>query len=379
MLKVLYFLRDDGGCGLYRASQPLETARMHGAMDVHCVKKGDREADIAPKIAWAEVCLIPRVSSGPFFTNMAKFKEMGKRIVVDWDDDIFNVSPLSPHYFDFGTKDYSHKIPGGSLDVWKTGVNEFNPQANEARLEKAKEAMRGSDMVTCTTETLAKIFRKYSGNVKALPNHIDTQLWKKLPLKPHQGIRMGWFGGHSHYEDWCLMSEVLPAFMKANPDVTLVLMGARFDGTLKEIDPKRIEFHPWIHTQAYPYKAAVLDLDFAVVPLVDNDFNNCKSHIKWIEFAALEVPAVTSWVDPYDKLPTDTDNGIFVEANSAKGWWEGMNQLAQDKALREKMGKEARATVENNFDINKTYPLWVQVYEEFAKCPPQSIQPSLVS
>ena len=179
---------------------------------------------------------------------------------------------------------------------------------------------------------------------------------------------MGWFGGNSHYEDWrAIVAPLIRNFMATNPHVTLVIMGEKWGSLLQGIESSRIEFHPWVHIEAYPYKAALLDLDFAVIPLVDNDFNNGKSTIKWLEMGALEVPAVTSFVEPYNKLmDLVPDNGIFVDGNGAKGWYEGMNMLARDAELRKRMGKAAYQTVEKFYNADETWKLWLKAFEETA-------------
>jgi glycosyltransferase involved in cell wall biosynthesis len=151
--------------------------------------------------------------------------------------------------------------------------------------------------------------------------------------------------------------------MKKYPELKLVLMGSMFKGTLKGIDEDRIEFHEWVKTPAYPYKAAILDLDFAIIPLEDNIFNRCKSNIKWVEMGALSIPSVTSYISPYREYATE-NNGIYIEDNDPKAWIEGISAMVEGAKLRETMGIEARKTVEDHFDINKKYILWEEAYKK---------------
>ena len=365
-MKVLYFLRDNGGCGWYRCVSPLETAaRLPGnPIEVKHVEKGDRPDDIAQKLAWSEVVVCPRVFDEPFCAAIKQFKQLGKKVVIDWDDNIFEVSPLSPHYKDFGTKNYSHDYDGGKLDIWVDGKN-IDLEKNIAGLERAKVALGEADLVTTTTDLLAGVFKPFNTNVTVLPNCVDFDLWKKLPLQTHRGIRFGWTGGYSHFEDWKILAGILPEFMRLNPTAILVLMGQKFEGTLKGIDPKRIEYRGWCPTPAYPYVSAILDLDFAVIPLQDSNFNNCKSPIKWLEMAALQVPSVTSFCSPYSEMmDLEPENGIFIEGNSPTGWLEGLNRMAQNSRDRFLMGQQARKTVERFYDIEKNAHKWVEAFKE---------------
>ena len=173
---------------------------------------------------------------------------------------------------------------------------------------------------------------------------------------------MGWFGGASHFEDWALLGDVLPEVMELEPRLKLVIMGEKFKGALKDVPPERIEHHLWGSVMAYPYRAAILDLDFGIIPLRYTPFNMCKSPIKWIELGALGVPAVTSFVPPYSGIATE-ENGLFVENNEPGAWKKGILQMAQDPAARVRFGGEARKYVETNFDIEKNAYLWVDAYK----------------
>lgn len=50
----------------------------------------------------------------------------------------------------------------------------------------------------------------------------------------------------------------------------------------------------------YPTYISNLNLDLVVVPLLDSDFNNCKSNIKLLECAALGIPCIASRSKAYD-------------------------------------------------------------------------------
>lgn len=362
-MKVTYFLRDNGACGYYRADLPMN----HMASPEIKVAKfevGGNLKDLEKAIMETNVMLIPRLSEDRFISLAEGLqKDLGVKIVVDHDDNMFEVSPLSPHYADCGTQEVRFKQPDGSiLDVWIDGENGFDIKRNQKLIDGFENALSIADMVTVTTPVLAEVYKPYAKKVVALPNCIDVNKWQRLPLKPHEGVRIGWFGGHSHYQDWLVLQDVMPKIIKKYSHVKFVIMGSLFKGAMGQIPAERIEFHEWVATPAYPYKAAILDLDFAIIPLEDNKFNRCKSNIKWVEMGALCVPAVTSHVSPYKEAATE-DNGIFIENNDPKAWENGISMLIEDAALREKMGVAANKTVNDQFDINKKFSLWEDAYK----------------
>ena len=352
-----------------RAHKAAEVRLFHKGNDFDWFGSQEAAEKLNSDLEWADVLFVPRLSEPKFITVLQEFKKMGKKIVSEWDDNFMKVNPLTHQYGYFGQEEYSEIVNGEKIEVWKDGKN-IDLAANRENMNLLKEGLSVSDMVLTTGEDIADAFRPYNPNIRICPNSVDINFWEKLPLRPHIGTRMGWFGGDTHYHDWLMLAPVLKPFMDAHPEVTLVIMGGKYEGTIKGIDPARIEHHHFVDINAYPYKAAILDLDFAVIPLVDTEFNRCKSSIKWLEMGALNVPCVTSYVRPYSQLmDLVKDNGIFIENNDLQEWFNGMSLLAENPHLRHTMGIQARKTVEDHYDANKTWKIWLDAFEEVIKMP----------
>ncbi len=359
-MKITGIVRTDGACDFYRALQPLEQLTIHTDHKAALIKAGDNAEDIEKAIS-ADVILLPRVSDKEMLNVIPGLKEEGKKIVIDFDDNVFDVSPCSDHYKEHGLEDVEFTLPDGSRKmVWKDGVD-FDIAENRKNLENLKKALSLADMVTVTTPILAEAYKPYSHNVVALPNCIDFNLWRPLDLKSSDEIRLFWAGGSSHYEDLMLLQEVLPEIMKRYPQVKLVILGMLFKAALKNIDKDRVEFHSWVPTSAYPYKVAALNPTIGIIPLVDSKFNRAKSPIKWLEMGALGVACVTSLVSPYKEIATE-NNGVFIRNNNAKGWVKGISLLIEDAILRAKMGGDAQRYVDTHFNAKKNAHLWTDAY-----------------
>lgn len=377
-IRVSYEVPDQSGCTFYRVQLPLRTAAIKGTLLTDPIDKYGSIGTLTERLKLADVIMAGRPNSPKYVDMIARLQEGGQKFVCDWDDDVFCVSPLSPHYEDFGVQEYSHRLPDGSkIKVWRDGHN-IDLKANRARLDAIKKILEKVDGVFVTTDNLASVYRQFNDKVWTLPNCVDLNVWKRPAFAPRiNEIRMGWFGGSSHYEDWLEIAPAVRAVMAAYPYLKLVIMGQRFEGTLKGIPKTQIESHAWTHIEAYPYKAAMLDLDFAIIPLKDTDFNRAKSPIKWIEMAALRTPAVTSFIEPYSQLmDLVPDNGIFVE-NSTDAWVDGISVMINNLKERETMGAAAYETVRQNFDINTQFSQWVNALQEVKSWSPRQTQPSM--
>lgn len=388
-MKITYYGHESNGCDYYRAVLPLESLKRNypehkiiQRNNFNIINDIENNTDRFINDMQADVLVIPRIIKESLMNKMVTFtKDYNKDgiIVLDYDDNVFNVSPMSPHYIDYGTKEYDINVNGEILPIWrnlryvKDGYL-FDTRVNQERLDMIRRNMERADLVTCTTEILRKVFLEMNPNVKVLPNCVDLNRWKKLPLKETDEVRIYWSGGASHYEDFYYLKAPLQKIMEKYKNVKLVLLGLvtkdkkfTFSGLVNGLPEDRIELHDWEHSLAYPYKVAITNPTIGIIPLKKTEFNICKSAIKWIELSSLGVPCVTSLTSPYQEMIdlNKNDNGIFVEENEdVDAWVDAISMLIEDKSLREKLGQEAYNTVSEHFDINKKCHMWADAYKE---------------
>ena len=383
-MKVTYFKQSDNGCDYYRAILPMTACKQAGAFESVAERSPSNIAfDSSENLAKlmedlkSDVFLLPRLMSQTFIrdirTKIDEFKE-DVRIVVDFDDNVFEVSPMSSHYQDYGTEEVRIRLPNGDIkELWKDGFN-IDLKKNRERLDTIKFCLESVDMVTTTTEILGNVLRNYNENIRILPNCVDLSRWRKLPLKETDEIKLFWSGGWSHYEDWFLIRDVIPEVMRRYKNVKMVVMGFDFFAKVNDLPRERFEFHDWEHVQAYPLQCSIISPDISIIPLRDTNFNRCKSSIKWVEMAAMGVPSVVSFVSPYMEMGplSQKDNAVFIQNNDKDAWIEGISRLVEDAELRKEIAKNARQTVLENFDIGTQYGKWVSAYEEVLTCQPQT-------
>jgi len=360
-IKVCGLLRDDGACGFYRVDQPLTKLAQHsgGGFKRELLRPGE-PAEVGAKKIDADIVVMPRPNSESFYKKLLLAQELGKKVVIDHDDNVFQVSPLSPHFEEFGTEEVTIEFEDGK--TFRITDEMVNFKANRERIDWIRRCMEKADAVTVTTARLATIYSEFNGSVYVLPNCVDLNIWKPVDIVKDGTFRIGWQGGFSHYEDFVILRDVLPRILKQYKQVVFVGVGHNWEGVLKKCPREQIEFCPWAPTAAHPYRMALLNLDLQLIPLRETVFNAHKSEIKWAEAGALGCPAVTSYVAPYDTL-YEPGNGAFVE-NRTENWITGISMLIDDSILRAAAGRQARSTVKNRFDADLEWIKWERAYME---------------
>jgi glycosyltransferase involved in cell wall biosynthesis len=374
-MKVGIFRQGDGAQDFYRATLPLLKAEDKKEIKTSQIWMGTLLQEVSERSAkfWetvsSDIYLLQRLGSKSFIEKIKSFvREVGlkAKIVIDHDDDVFNVSPLSNHYVDFGTKELKIMHEGKLIHEWKHGVN-IDLDKNNLAIEEFKQSVSRADMVTVTTEALANVFREYNNNVSILPNCIDLNQWNKINIvRPNpKEIRIAWYGGNSHWEDLLLIRNVLKKIGSKYPNVKIVMIGFKPITFENDYRSGQVEFHEWVEMAAHPYRLAALDIDIGVIPLKQTPFNNSKSPIKLIEFSAIQVPCVVSYISPYKEMAdlSNGEAGIFIEENREEGWIEALEMLINDSNLRQSIGEKERQIVKDHFDINTQYKQWIKAYE----------------
>lgn len=254
---------------------------------------------------------------------------------------------------------------------------------------KAIETIAACDAVTVTNWRLAENYARFTKKpVYILPNYMDFDWYGKDALRIDRNtneVRIGWFGSKGHFEDLRMVLPALKRVVEKYPHVKLVYCGyggmssdklsteiGWGEDVFKEIPSNRREFVRGVGEHLWQIKHRTLDIDIGLAPLIDDEFNHCKTPIKWMEYATLGVPAVVSPV-VYGEHPVKKDGSVVKHgktgfiAKTEDEWVEYISALVEDSKLRKKMGKAAKHEVEKEWDLDKHLSEFTQVYEEVAK------------
>lgn len=240
-------------------------------------------------------------------------------------------------------------------------VNEGHPDKEGLELKKDMRLrmIKIADHLIVSTDEIAKNVRQYNPYITVIPNAIDPKIWYRKNKKRNDGkVRVVWISSGSHFADLPVINPVMKTILTKYPHVEFHFAGMTWDDSAGE----RFFHHTGSgNYEKFPKWYADLGADIAIAPLKDNEFNRCKSNIKWMEAAMLEIPTVASDVLPY-KCIKHGKTGFL--ASSQDQFIKYLSLLIEDEVKRKEVGKAAKKEVLENWTIDKFLPKYEEVFKK---------------
>jgi glycosyltransferase involved in cell wall biosynthesis len=209
------------------------------------------------------------------------------------------------------------------------------------------------DAVTVSTEPLASAVRALGCEAHVVPNswnHIQAEIADKLVAEPRSGrdlVVIGYFSGsRTHDRDFQEAAPALLRLLRAMPALQLRLVGELDPGPGFEAFAARIE-----RLQFMPYRDMVRAMhgcDITIAPLEPgNPFNEAKSELKWFEAALVQTPCIATPTAPFRAAIRQGETGFL--ATTEEEWYDALQALATQPALRARIGSAARKAALGGF------------------------------
>ena len=352
-MRVLVCPADDGGSGFYRLLEPCrvlieqgyEITVDVGATTIMCSWGEGGKMKGVDELPY-EVVVFQRTLTKIYAEAIPFIQANGTAVVMELDDDLWNVDRRNVAYRD--TKP-SH-----------------SPDRNHDHLATACQL---ADLVTVSTPALAKVVP--APHVKVLRNLIpEWYLSAKISEEANWEVFeerkvVGWTGSpRTHPGDLEVMGGSL---VKAVRDANAVFfsIGSPDTGRIVGFDDGESAFTQWVQLDKYP--SAIAGLDVGVVPLKMTAFNESKSYLKGLEYAALGVAFVASPTSEYRYLHRLGAGELAAEKHD---WLRSVSRLLRDddyRAERSYMGKQAAESLTYERESWRWLEAWESAWTNFEK------------
>jgi phenylpyruvate tautomerase PptA (4-oxalocrotonate tautomerase family) len=243
------------------------------------------------------------------------------------------------------------------------------------------DMVTAADIVTTTTPVLADHLRKLNPNVAVLPNSVDPEEWPSGALPPNEKVRIGWSGGTTHCNDLGLIADAVRLAQKKKP-FTFVIQGLCREATPADCYADNVrthgkhfidlqygkalkwlvgklrgldaEFYPSVPLDQHVDALRQLHLNVGVAPLLEGEFNQYKSCIKFYEYALNGAATLASRVQPY------TEEVFRTVRNTTAAWTDALIEAASMDHTA--VARQEREWVLANRNMETNVALWEKAY-----------------
>ena len=292
-------------------------------------------------------------------------KQRGCIVVYDVDDQIFDPILLQ------STGDINSRLAG-----------KISEQSNFLATS--------ADFIVTTTETMKMyINNHFSTNCLVIPNILSSEFWldfykkKNSPLckfdhaseylstsfHNNKSFKIGYYGTSTHIKDLdCVGKSLNELSNQISTEINFFVIGAFQYLSADNIpfgqrinlpkDHSYPNFIDWLHQ-------ITSDWDLGLIPLIDDDFNQYKSNIKFLEYAILGLPIIVSEHEVYDNIARHNINCLVVGDNYLT-WSQAITLMMDNSMLRANLAKQAFKDV-TEFYLSRSNQVrtYLDAFEEF--------------
>jgi glycosyltransferase involved in cell wall biosynthesis len=217
-----------------------------------------------------------------------------------------------------------------------------------SRRRRFVQMIKNADFIIAGNEFLKNEVLPFNLQVEVIPTAIDQERYhlKTYPVQQEKVI-LGWIGDHGsiHY-----LEKMKPVFER---------IGERYHHAELKIvcdtffDCKRIK----VIKKNWNSEEEVTDLqgfDVGLMPLVDDPWSWGKCGLKIIQYQGVGLPVVCTPVGINKDLVEDAKNGYW--ATTPEEWEKKISLLIENSEMRERMGREGRKKVMENYTYQVCAP-----------------------
>jgi len=244
-----------------------------------------------------------------------------------------------------------------------------HPEAQQGAAWKAgiEHTVRHAKAVVVSTEFLASKYRALNPAVHVLPNYIDFDLFHR-PVPQHQPaggrINIGLLGSSIQPSNFALVDQALRALVERYGD-RLHIDFVGWDCPQGWVGHPQTTFHTFVHQYVdYAAQLRQWNWDIALIPLASDEYNQCKSYIKWLDYSAAGIASIFSDVSVYNEVVTHDVTGLLMP-NSSQAWLEAITLLIESPEKRHALARAGQDEVRQHFDLRSKAADYGRTYGSF--------------
>lgn len=261
-------------------------------------------------------------------------------LIYEIDDDLINIDETHPNYTEYNEKK-----------------------------ETIECLILNANLVIVSSNKLKQKLYKLNTHIKVIKNSFNDMLkLKNESKKDYNIIKIGYMGTLTHKNDVKIVEKAIENvkkyFKKKKKKIVFENIGITDD----KISCANTINIPFKYSK-YPYfirwLKRIVNWDIGIAPLENNNINQSKSEIKYLEYSSLGVAGIYSNIGAYGESIKNNKNGILIKNNTSEEWQSALITLIENENLRKEIVKNAMEDIEYNYSIDSIVTSWEEIIETF--------------
>jgi glycosyltransferase involved in cell wall biosynthesis/tetratricopeptide (TPR) repeat protein len=314
----------------------------------------DKVSDFTNSLVGAQAAIFYRVPANPSIIRaILSANRMGLPTYYEIDDLIFDAADYPDDYASFdgqiSLEEYAGLQFGVPLFRYAMALCRNNIASTAPLADKMSALNGGKSIVVRNGLDARNDAAVRMGAIRSARSTGKIRIFYGSGTKAH----------NADFND--IVGQTMIDIMDKFPEVELVIVGHLKLGEGFDRLNERIRIYRFI-TDIDVYWSILASCDINIAVLHRGAMADCKSEIKWLEAAVLQIPSVVTGTAVYRAVIDDGVNGYI--ATTAPDWRTRLERLIVDHALRREMGMQARAKALRDYDVREAAKIWVS---EFAR------------
>jgi glycosyltransferase involved in cell wall biosynthesis len=233
-------------------------------------------------------------------------------------------------------------------------LDRMTQKLSKMRNRRFQRTISACDACITTNNYLATYARKYSNNVKILPNAVDLGRWKIKPRRSSVSLTIGFMGSASTAQYLMPLREKFSNLCEMYPQITFKVISDQ----PVQMEGVRMQYQPFNENTEVE---DVHTFDIAIAPYPEDGWTMGKFPVKILSYMACGLPVVSSDVTCVRRIVKDRENGLL--AVDPEDWERKLALLIEAPGFQEILGDNARRTIENIYSLEKVARGYVSVFK----------------
>lgn len=217
---------------------------------------------------------------------------------------------------------------------------------SRTRMARFAAMARACDHVAAGNTFLAERAAAFNPAVTVVPTCVDAARYRVAAEQPTDSFDLVWIGSHSTRK---YLAEAMPWLRLAAEKVPGLRLKIVADFDLPGCGVTTLPLAWSADTEARELAASHV----GVAPMRDDDWSRGKCALKVLQYMAAGLPVVSSDAGANAEVIAEGETGYLV--STPKAWGERIARLAEDAALRQRMGEAGRRRVETDYSVGPVF------------------------